>query len=238
MAVACIVPCCTDTELFACFMLSCVSCFGSSDRASQPFPFCVHTDGVLQPLSEWVVTNALSSETLYITMPPRRDDQYISISPTESSEDDAGKELAAAAPGSATQEDCQKVGKGLIRLPAVNPCTPAPKSVGFQQFCDGLRTDLPGDSLGRGSFDTSTRFVAGDPGAKFGATAPLEYETTGDVGHPTGRRSLNTYCVSVDTCWNLTLCMSWLTIVTWQSTNGKIPPCRTGLLPQDGGIVV
>ena len=165
-------------------MLSCVSCFGSSDRASQPFPFCVHTDGVLQPLSEWVVTNALSSEILYITMPPPRDDQYISISPTESSEDDAGKELAAAAPGSATQEDCQKVGKGLIRLPAVNPRTPAPKSVGFQQFCDGLRTDLPGDSLGRGSFDTSTRFVAGDPGAKFGATAPLEYETTGDVGHP------------------------------------------------------
>ena len=34
MAVACIVPCCTDTELFACFMLSCVSCFGSSDMAS------------------------------------------------------------------------------------------------------------------------------------------------------------------------------------------------------------
>ena len=40
------------------------------------------------------------------------------------------------------------------------------------------------DSYGRGSFDTSTRFVAGDPGAKFGASAPLEYETTGDVGHP------------------------------------------------------
>ena len=55
---------------------------------------------------------------------------------------------------------------------------------------------------------------------------------------PTGRRSLNTSCVSVDTCWNLTLCMSWLTIITRQSTNGKIPPCRTGLLLQDGGIVV
>ena len=73
----------------------------------------------------------------------------------------------------------QKGGKGQIRLPAVTPRTPAPKSVGFQQFCDGLRTDLPGDSFGRGSFDTSTRFVAGDPGAKFGATAPLEYDTTG-----------------------------------------------------------
>ena len=54
----------------------------------------------------------------------------------------------------------------------------------FQQFCDGLRTDLPGDFDGRGSFDTRTRFVAGEPGAKFGATAPLEYETTGEVGHP------------------------------------------------------
>ena len=117
-------------------------------------------------------------------MPPPRDDQYISISPTESAGDDAGNEPAAAAPCTASHEECQQVGKGLIRLPAVTPRTPPPKSVGFQQFCDGLSTDLPGDSYGRGSFDTSTRFVAGDPGAKFGASAPLEYETTGDVGHP------------------------------------------------------
>ena len=54
----------------------------------------------------------------------------------------------------------------------------------FQQFCDRLRTDLPGDSHGRGSFDTSARFVAGDPGARFGAAAPLEYEVTGEIGHP------------------------------------------------------
>ena len=187
MAVACIVPCCTDTELFACFMLSCVSCFGSSDRASQPFPFCVHTDGVLQPLSEWVVTNA---QTLWAVKPCTSLCRPLEMTNTSASLQLSlprmmpERRLAAAAPGSATQEDCQKVGKGLIRLPAVNPRTPAPKSVGFQQFCDGLRTDLPGDSLGRGSFDTSTRFVGGDPGAKFGATAPLEYETTGDVGHP------------------------------------------------------
>ena len=69
-------------------------------------------------------------------------------------------------------------------MPAVTPRTPGPKNVEFQQFCDRLRTDLPGDSHGRGSFDTSARFVAGDPGAKFGATAPLEYETTGETGHP------------------------------------------------------
>ena len=54
----------------------------------------------------------------------------------------------------------------------------------FEQFCDRLRTDLPGDSHGRGSFDTSARFVAGDPGARFGDTAPLEYEVTGEIGHP------------------------------------------------------
>ena len=59
-----------------------------------------------------------------------------------------------------------------------------PRNVEFQQFCDRLRTDLPGDSHGRGCFDTSARFVAGDPGAKFGATAPLEYEVTGETGHP------------------------------------------------------
>ena len=72
---------------------------------------------------------------------------------------------------------------GLTRLPADTPRTPGPKGVDFQQFCDRLRTDLPGDSYGRGSFDTSTRFVAGDPGARFGA-APLEYKVTEEIGHP------------------------------------------------------
>ena len=63
--------------------------------------------------------------------------------------------------------------KGLTRLPADTPRTPGPRTVEFQQFCDRLQADLPGDSHGRGSFDTSALFVAGDPGAKFGASAPL-----------------------------------------------------------------
>ena len=69
------------------------------------------------------------------------------------------------------------MGKGLTRLPAETPRTPGPKGVNFQQFCDQLRTDLPGDSQGRRSFDTRTRFVAGDPGARFGSAAPLEART-------------------------------------------------------------
>ena len=117
-------------------------------------------------------------------MPPLRDDQYISLSPTDSPGDDREANLSAPAPGQASHGGCQQVGKGLTRMPADTPRTPGPKNVDFQQFCDRLQTDLPGDSLGRGSFDTSARFVAGDPGAKFGATAPLEYEVTGEIGHP------------------------------------------------------
>ena len=87
------------------------------------------------------------------TMPPPRDDRYISITPTtshaDSEGDGAGDEPAAAAPIGASNEGCQQVRSGLIRLPAVTPRTPAPRGVGFQQFCDGLRTDLPGDSTGR-----------------------------------------------------------------------------------------
>ena len=37
---------------------------------------------------------------------------------------------------------------------------------------------------GRGSFDTSARFVVGDPGARFGSSAPLEYEVTEEIGRP------------------------------------------------------
>ena len=49
---------------------------------------------------------------------------------------------------------------------------------------------LPGDVAdsapvqARRSFDTRTRFVAGDPGARFGSAAPLEYEVTGEIGRP------------------------------------------------------
>ena len=119
-------------------------------------------------------------------MPPLRDDQYISLSPTDSPADDAEIDSGAAALGPALQEECPQVGKGLTRLPADTPRTPGPRSVDFQQFCDRLQTDLPGDSHGRGSFDTSARFVAGDPGAKFGAAAPLEYEVTGEIDIPLG----------------------------------------------------
>ena len=121
-------------------------------------------------------------------MPPPRDDRYICITPTpshaDSEGDDAGGEPAAAAPVGASNEGCQQVGSGLIRLPEVTARAPAPRGVDFQQLCDGLRADLPGDSTGRGSFDTRAHFVTGDPGANFGATAPLKYETTGETGHP------------------------------------------------------
>ena len=120
-------------------------------------------------------------------MPPPRDDQYVSLSPTESPVDDADIESGVAALGPASHVECQELRKGLTRLPADTPRTPGPRSVDFQQFCDRLRTDLPGDSHGRGSFDTSARFVAGDPGARFGDTAPLEYEVTGgDWSSPLG----------------------------------------------------
>ena len=117
-------------------------------------------------------------------MMPLRDDQYISLSPTDSPAEDAEMDSGAAALGQAAQEEGQQVGKGLTRLPADTPRTPGPKGVNFQQFCDQLRTNLPGDSHGRGSFDTRTRFVAGDPGARFGSAAPLEYEVTDEIGHP------------------------------------------------------
>ena len=116
-------------------------------------------------------------------MPPPRDDHYISLSPTESPVEDADMKSDAVAPP-ALQAECQEPRKGLTRMPADTPRTPGPTGVKFQQFCDRLRTDLPGDSYGRGSFDTSARFVAGDPGARFGDSAPLEYEVTGEIGHP------------------------------------------------------
>ena len=86
-------------------------------------------------------------------MPPPRDDQHISLSPTESPVEDA--DIGAVALP-ASQVECQESRKGLTRLPADTPRTPGPKSVDFQKFCDRLRTDLPGDSHGRGSFDQCT----------------------------------------------------------------------------------
>ena len=150
---------------------------GSSDRASQPFPFVYTPTGCFSLSRSGLIGRQFEHWKL---APP----YAAPSSPTDSPGDDAGTDPAAAAPGPASHEECRQVGKGLIRMPAVTSGTPGPKSVEFQQFCERLRTDLPGDSYGRGSFDTSTRFVAEDPGAKFGATAPLEYETTGEVGHP------------------------------------------------------
>ena len=106
----------------------------------------------------------------------------ISLSPTDSPAENAEMDTGAALHCQTAQVDGQQVGKSLIRLPADTPRTPSPKEVNFQQFCDQLRTDLPGDSQGRRSFDTRTRFVAGDPSARFGSTAPLEYEVTGEIG--------------------------------------------------------
>ena len=117
-------------------------------------------------------------------MNPLRDDQYISLSPTESPVEDADMDSGAATTGNAAQEQSQQAGRGLTRMPAVTPRLPDPKGVNFQQFCDQLWTDLPGDHHGRESFDTSARFVVGDPGARFGSAAPLEYEVTEEIGRP------------------------------------------------------
>ena len=117
-------------------------------------------------------------------MNPLRDDQYISLSPTESPVEDADMDSGAATTGNAAQEQSQQAGRGLTRMPAVTPRLPDPRGVNFQQFCDQLWTDLPGDHHGRESFDTSARFVVGDPGARFGSAAPLEYEVTEEIGRP------------------------------------------------------
>ena len=65
-----------------------------------------------------------------------RDDQYISLSPTETRVEDADMESGAAATGNAAQEQSQQVGRGLTRMPAVTPRLLDPKGVNFQQFCD------------------------------------------------------------------------------------------------------
>ena len=53
-----------------------------------------------------------------------RDDQYISLSPTETPVEDADMESGAAATGNAAQEQSQQVGRGLTRMPAVTPRLP------------------------------------------------------------------------------------------------------------------
>ena len=129
-------------------------------------------------------------------MPPPRDDQYICISPTESAEEDAGMEPASAAPRSAPSEDGQKGGKGQIRLPAMTPRTPDPKSVGFQQFCDGLRTDLPGGV----ALIQVPGLLQGTRGPNSVRLHPWSMTLQERLDTRTGRPSLNTYCVSVNFC--------------------------------------
>ena len=171
-------------------------------------------------------------------MMPLRDDQYISLSPTDSPAEDAEMDSGAAAHGQTAQEDGQQVGKGLTRLPAETPRAPGPKGVNFQQFCDQLRTNLPGDSQGRGSFDTRTRFVAGDPGARFGSAAPLEYEVTGEIGHPYWElvfEHVLRQCGYL-TDFHTVYVMWWITKI-WQTISDRTPPCPIGRQQQDGGTV-
>ena len=93
-------------------------------------------------------------------MPPPRDDQYISLSPTNSPGDDREANLSAPAPGRASHSGCQQVGKGLTRI-ADTPPTPQPKNVDFQHFVtdyelnfrvillvEGASTQVPGLWLG------------------------------------------------------------------------------------------
>ena len=129
----------------------------------------------------------------------------------------------------------------LLILLTVCPGTLIKMTRDYKELLSSLHRQ--GDSHGRGSFDTSTRFVAGDAGAKFGATAPLEYETTGETGHPHWELIFEYilrqcgYLVEFNTVYVIQ-CMSWWITAIWQTTNGKIPPCLTGLQLQDGGIVV
>ena len=100
--------------------------FGSSDRASQPFP-CMDTPTGCFSLSRIVSVVYLVGNSLPL-MPPLRDDQYISLSPTDSPGDDTETDLGATALGQASHGGCRHVGKGLTRMPADTPRTPGPRN--------------------------------------------------------------------------------------------------------------
>ena len=207
---------------------------GSSARATQPFPF-VNTTTRCLSLCRSVA--AAGGGNLPPLMMPLRDDQYISLSPTDSPAEDAEMDSGAAAHGQTAQEEGQQVGKGLTRLPADTPRTPGPKGVNFQQICDQLRTNLPGDSQGRGSFDTRTRFVAGDPVQDSARLHHWSMRLLMRSDIPTGSWSLNMSCGSVDIWRNFTPFMSWWITEIWQTISDKTPPCPTGRQQQDGGTV-
>ena len=215
---------------------ACVVDSGSSARATQLFPFVSTTTRCLS--LSWSVA-AAGGGNLPPLMMPLRDDQYISLSPTDSP---AGMPKWIQVQRHMVKLHKRKVSKwerALPDLPAKTPRTPGPKRVNFQQFCDQLRTNLPGDSQGRGSFDTRTRFVAGDPGARFGSAPPLEIRLLVLVRSDifTGSWSLNMSCGSVDIWRNFTLFMSWWITEIWQTISDRTPPCPTGRQQQDGGTV-
>ena len=60
-------------------------------------------------------------------MMPLRDDQYISLSPTDSPAEDAEMLTGAKSHGQTAQGDGQQVGTGLTQLPADTPRLPGPK---------------------------------------------------------------------------------------------------------------
>ena len=65
-------------------------------------------------------------------MMPLRDDQYISLSPTDSPAEDAEMDTDAASHGQTAQVDGPQVGKGLTPLLADTPRVPGPKGMNFQ----------------------------------------------------------------------------------------------------------
>lgn len=112
-------------------------------------------------------------------MPPPGDTRYVSVSPSPSIESECDCEDAGN-----VESRAPSIRMDLDSLPSGHRTAPAPGGIWFPQFCEALHTQLPGDSSGRGQFDTRTTYVVGDPGAKSGTAAPLEYATTGEVGLP------------------------------------------------------
>ena len=147
-------------------------------------------------------------------------------------------EPAPAAPRSAPSEDGQKGGKGQLRLPAMTPRRLTLRVLDFNSFVMGCVLIFRVIPLGGGALIQVPGLLQGIRGPNSVRLLLWSMTLQERLDTRTGRPSLNTYCVSVDTCWTFTRCMSWSTIETWQSTHGKIPPCRTGLLLRDGGIVV
>ena len=74
-----------------------------------PFPVWTHRRGASASLGlfPWCIC---VGDSLPL-MPPLRDDQYISLSPTDSPGDDNETDLGAPAPGQASHGGCRHVGR-------------------------------------------------------------------------------------------------------------------------------